>query len=316
MPIVELDDGRWLSDSTPVIAFLETQRPDPAVFPQDPAQRFIALLIEDYADEWLWRPAMHYRWSYAHDRELLSSILVDEQTLHIPIPRFIKRRLIQRRQRGGFVKGDGVTPATWDHVEGGYRNALGGLDPIFALRPFLLGETPTIADFGLIGPMLRHFGQDPTPVEIMRDSAPHVFAWVARVWSATPENTSRSLVSGIPDDLQPLLTELCATHLVQLRENARAYANGARRFAQSVQGCAYANLPASRYRVWCLEVLRREYLALSPDAQKTVRARLEDRADDAAVLWQDDPIAASGYDPKGEAPFNRAINVYDRGVPR
>ena len=41
-------------------------------------QRFVALLVEDYADEWLWRPAMHYRWSYAHDRELLSSIIIDE----------------------------------------------------------------------------------------------------------------------------------------------------------------------------------------------------------------------------------------------
>ena len=24
-------------------------------------------LLEDYADEWLWRPAMHYRWSYEAD---------------------------------------------------------------------------------------------------------------------------------------------------------------------------------------------------------------------------------------------------------
>jgi len=29
-------------------------------------------LVEDYADEWLWRPALHYRWSYATDKHALS----------------------------------------------------------------------------------------------------------------------------------------------------------------------------------------------------------------------------------------------------
>jgi len=316
MPVVELDDGRWLTDSTPCIAFFETLRPEPGVFPDDPAQRFIARLVEDYADEWLWRPAMHYRWSYALGRELLSSFLADEQGGHMPLPRFLKRRIIQRRQLRGFVKGDGVTAATRDHVEAGYHRALAALDPVFARRLFLLGDRPSVADFGLMGPMLRHFGQDPTPAEIMRETAPQVWAWLARTWCATSENVNGPFATGIPDDLQPLLEEICATHLVQLRENARAFARGAKRFGQTVQGCTYENLPVSRYRVWCLEVLRRELRALAPDAASVVRERLEAAGGDAALLWQDDPIAASGYDPKSEAPFNRAINVFGSGVPR
>lgn len=316
MPVVELDDGRWLSDSTPIIAFLETQRPEPAVYPSDPVQRFVALLVEDYADEWLWRPAMHFRWSYAHDRELLSSIIADEQTGHVPLPRWLKRRLVQRRQRRGFVVGDGVSAATWDHVEGAYRNALASLEPVFTARPFLLGETPTIADFGLMGPMLRHFGQDPTPAELMRNTAPNVAAWVARVWSATPRSTRPELVKGVPDDLAALLAEITATHLVQLRENARAFASGARRFSQTVQGCTYTDLPISRYRVWCLEVLRRELRALPVEGRSAVRSLLGGGEGDAAVLWQEEEVARSDYDPEGRAPFNRAINVYAAGVPR
>ena len=316
MPVVELDDGRWLSDSTPTIAFLETLRPEPAVYPTDPVQRFMALLVEDYADEWLWRPAMHYRWSYAHDRELLASILADELTSHIPLPRWLKRRLLQRRQRRGFVTGDGVSAATWGHVEGSYRNALASLDPVFAARPFLLGETPTIADFGLMGPMLRHFGQDPTPADLMRDTAPNVAAWVMRVWSATPENTKPGLVDGVPDDLASLLEEITATHLVQLRENARAFASDAKRFSQTVQGCRYSDLPISRYRVWCLEVLRRDLRTLPADGRSAVRSLLGGDEGDAAVLWQAEEIARSDYDPEGRAPFNRAINVYSSGIPR
>jgi glutathione S-transferase len=32
-PTVQLDDGRWMSDTTPMIAWLEQREPGPAVFP-------------------------------------------------------------------------------------------------------------------------------------------------------------------------------------------------------------------------------------------------------------------------------------------
>ena len=61
MPAIELADGRWLTDSTPIIGWLDKTYPAYALMPSDPLQRFFGLLLEDYADEWLWRPAMHYR---------------------------------------------------------------------------------------------------------------------------------------------------------------------------------------------------------------------------------------------------------------
>ena len=62
LPIVERADGRWMSDTTPILLQLESEHPRPSILPASPPLRFIALLMEDYADEWLWRPAMHYRW--------------------------------------------------------------------------------------------------------------------------------------------------------------------------------------------------------------------------------------------------------------
>ena len=40
MPAVQLADGRWLTDTTPIIAWLATQFPDPRVIPADPLQSF------------------------------------------------------------------------------------------------------------------------------------------------------------------------------------------------------------------------------------------------------------------------------------
>jgi glutathione S-transferase len=303
-----------MSDTTPIIQHLEREHPSPGVIPSNQVLRFIALLLEDYADEWLWRPAMHYRWSYSHDRELLSSIIVDELLNHIPIPRFVKRQVIQRRQRGGFVIGDGVRSETWDHVEAGYFAALDNMTSMLEGRPFLLGNTPSVADFGFMGPMLRHFSQDPTPADLMRDRAPAVYAWVARVWNAGPATDPPAFVDSIPKDCASMLREVCETHLLQLAANADAFESGDRRFSMTVQGCEYTHMPVSRYRVACLERLRETYAALERENQGIVRALLPHP--EARVLWDANFSAHSGYDEERAAPFNKAINVYGTGVPR
>ena len=312
-PVVRLDDGRWMSDTTPMIAWLESQQPEPAVMPVDPAVRFLALLIEDYADEWLWRPAMHYRWSYEPDREILSRLITDDQLRSVWYPRFVKLRLVKLRQRIGFVVRDGVNRRTRAHVEGGYHAALSSMSAMLAERPFLLGETPSIADFGLMGPMLRHFGQDPTPAEIMRNEAPAVFEWVARMWNARAAGTAPCFVDAFPADGAALLREIAETHLVQLAANAEAVGCGKRRFAMTVQGCAYAALPVSAYRVACLAQLRAAFAALPDAAQTEVRGQL-DRSE-AEVLWKPMALPDSGHDPEGRAPFGRGSNVYAGGVP-
>ena len=87
MPAMQLEDGRWASDSTPLLAWFDERDGAPSIYPDDAALRFVALLIEDYADEWLWRPAMHYRWNYRLDREHASGLLADEQMPHLRAPR-------------------------------------------------------------------------------------------------------------------------------------------------------------------------------------------------------------------------------------
>ena len=312
VPLIERDDGRFMSDSTPIIQALEQEFPRHGVMPDDPVVAFIALLIEDYADEWLWRAAMHYRWSYARDRALLSRILADEVAGHIAAPRFLKLRRISKRQHQGFVINDGVTDATRAHVENGYYAALKNMTSMLTNRAFLLGDSPSIADFGLMGPMLRHFGQDPTPAEIMRNDAPYVFEWVARVWNSGKNRGEPSILGSLPAEIAPMLQEIAETHLQQLQQNAYAYAADKRHFAMTVQGCRYAKLPVSRYRVYCLEQLRQRFSLLSQTQQNLVKQHLPYK--EAQILWQADELAHSNYDTEKLAPFNKAINVYAGGV--
>jgi glutathione S-transferase len=312
MPAVTLPDGRWLTDTTPILGWVETQYPTPVVIPHDPVTAFVSRLVEDYADEWLWRPAMHYRWSHRADARLMSHWLAAEILSDVPAPLFVRRWIIYARQRGVFVWRDGVTRRTRAHVEGIYLRTLAALQAIVSSRPFLLGDVPTLADFGFFGSMFRHFASDPTARAIMQTRAPAVYEWVARVWNA--HGRRGAILDDVPADWGPILEDVGSGYLPYLCANAEAWKAGRPRFDVAVQGTTYRHVPTSRYRVWCLETLRRHVDALPDAARARVRALLERHG-----CW--DPLwrvadCRSGHDPEHLAPFARGLAVFAEGSHR
>ncbi|MEM7411450.1 MAG: glutathione S-transferase family protein [Myxococcota bacterium] len=308
VPAVHLPDGRWMTDSTPIIDWYETQQPAPPILPEDPAHAFLARLIEDWADEWLWRPAMHYRWSYDPDRELLSRKLAHELMPGFPLPGALKRFMVRSRQKSIFVTGDGVSDENRAHVEGSYLRSLDLLSALFADRPYCFGSRPTLADIGLVGPMLRHFSHDPTPAVIMQNRAPAVWEWLARLWNARGSELGEApLDAEIPSAMQPLLQEIVETHFATLRENAAAFARDAWRHDVLVQGVRYRDLPTSRYRVWCWEELHRHAAALTPDERERVREHLPKH--ELSELVFAPPPRPSEVDTERRAPFGGGLEV-------
>jgi hypothetical protein len=256
---------------------------------------------------------MHYRWSYAVDKYTLSRKIVGELTADIHLPGMVKRILTRRRQLGVFVTGDGVNRTTRPHVEGSYLRILDILASIFERRPFVMGERPTLADIGLMGPMLRHFSHDPTPAAIMQERAPAVWEWVARMWNAKASKLwTGSLVTAVSDDLEPLLTEIGETHLEYISANAIAWQNGDDRFDVALQETPYRMVPTSRYRVWCLEQLRKRYADLPANVAAEARLLFETNRC-WEPLWRPE-VLASGYDPEGRAPFGDGLEVLTAGT--
>jgi glutathione S-transferase len=270
VPQVECPDGSWLVDSTLIIEYLERVHPEPAVTPRAPAVAFVSRLVEDYADEWLWRPAMHYRWSYPETARLMSAWLAEHARDRIA-PEWLKRRFWRRRQFDTFVRGDGVDASTRAAVEATYLDTLDALEAVFARRPYVLGERPTEADFGFFASLFRHFSSDPAPARIMRERAPGVQEWVARMWNLRPDRfASRPLPERVPDDLGALFEAIARVYLPYLEANAAAYARGEKRVRYEVQGTAFDE-PTKPYRVWCRDRLARELAGLDAAA----RAELE-----------------------------------------
>jgi glutathione S-transferase len=261
IPQVECPDGSWLVDTTRILEHFERVRPEPAVSPRAPAVAFVSRLIEDYADEWLWRPAMHYRWSFPETARLMSAWLA-EHVAERRAPEWLKRRWWRRRQFRTFVAGDGVTAGTRAAVEASYLETLDALEAILASRPFVLGLRPTEADFGLFGPLFRHFSCDPAPARILRERAPGVLEWVARMWNLRPARFEAApLPERLPEDLGALLDPIASVYLPYLEANAAAYAKGERRVRHAVRGVPFAE-PTKPYRVWCRDCLQRELCGL------------------------------------------------------
>lgn len=220
LPIVGFPDGSYWNDSTPIIHELETRHPqERSVLPPTPAARFLARLIEDFADEWLPIPLMAFRWTSAEDvsfcaRRQMQGWLgaVDEDELAAGSARFAARQQKVRTILGG---GSAEAEAVFRRE---YEALLDVLEAGLSRQLFLFGDRPSIADFALYG-MLSQFVIDPTPARIIRQRAVRLFQWTYYVddlsghdgaWSTDdlPGDTVRGLVKLAGRSLLPMLLAL------------------------------------------------------------------------------------------------------------
>lgn len=276
VPAVRRDDGLWLCDTSPLLRWLDAEHPARRLIPEDPYCAFLSSLIEDYCDEWQWRPAMFWRWAWADNARYLGSKLgaeLAEGTVH---PAWAMGLYFRKRQQRIFLRGDGVRRENFDAIAALYPQALQWLEALLAGRRYLLGDRPSLVDIAWFGPMFRHYAQDPRPAALMAEQAPRVWAWVTRVWNSGAKEWADSALDDFSDPAwTAIFTDVGATYLPYLQDNAGAVASGVKRFSGRYGGIHYLQLPAVRYRARCLATLRRAYTELAPAVREQVDQRLQ-----------------------------------------
>jgi glutathione S-transferase len=302
VPVVECADGSFLRDSTAMIEWFERRYPTAAVLPDDPAAAFLCRLLEDYADEGLWRPALYYRWAFAKDAELNARRFTEDFLSYPLTPAFLLRYSVRDRQRRVYLRGEGITPSNRADVERHYTDELADLQSILSRRPFLFGARPSLADFGYFASMFRHFGIDPTPSRVMRNTAPAVYEWVARMWNSRATVLGRggwaADADGLPDGLEPLLARAARRYLPFLDANARAVHERHNHYSVTLEGQEYPRLRAVPFQAWRRAVLQQELLRLAADAANRVRALL---ARTGCLEWLESDAGLDHRYPEGDS---------------
>jgi glutathione S-transferase len=198
IPVIETGTGEILQDSPRMLERIEDLRPTPAIFPEDPAVRIVAEVIQDFCDEVLVAQALHWRWSFPEQRAWVEA---DWEVIFGSLATKLAERM------SGYLSLVGITERTRAAAEAWFDDLLDILQAHFAESRYVLGDVITIADYALFAPMFAHFARDPVPARIVRRRAPNVMAWLHEVSAAGPP----SPWAGPPevrDTLVPLLDRI------------------------------------------------------------------------------------------------------------
>lgn len=297
LPLLVGADDYSLQDTTPMLESLERRYPEPKATPADQGLVFLCALIEDYADEWLNKAVLRYRWGHAEDAEAAALAIAD--------------LALEGEADGGDRRADlaAETRARMEAriaplfdaeggalIEASYRRLLAALEPVVAPRGFLFGETPTIADFALYG-QLAQLARDPTPAAVLRAEAPAVAAYVARLdqaW-AGPAEPAGDFEAAV-EALTPLIEgEIAQSYLPWLSANAEAVRAGEAAVEVEVLG-GRLRTAAQRYSAKALQDLRKKRAFSSDHAGL---AALLDRA--GCDAWLKPPAGPAEPEEPGEA---------------
>ncbi len=267
IPIVEFPDGRLANDSTPLLLALDAEAPAARrLLPEDPVTRFLCLLIEDFADEWLTKVMFHYRWAAEEDQRVMSEAIVYDRVRGFGRAAIAEGAAQFRERQVGRMHLVGCGLEQAPQLAETYGRVMAILEAMVPDRAFLFGSRPSLADFGLFG-QLSQLAVDPTPAARMRREAPLLWRWLMLVDDAS--GLDGEWLDGAAEEDPAIvgLARLAAeVYLPFLAANEAALQVGAAEFTVPVLGALHRQ-PVFKYQAKCLAALRQAFASLDGAAR-------------------------------------------------
>lgn len=210
VPVLITPEGEWLQDTSIIIERMEQRHVRQPVMPRAPVQRFLAGLIEVWGDEFWQTPAMHTRW-YFYPRNYARWEAEAMEAFAPGLPSFVQRPIVRKlgaRRMLSYLDVLGCTASQNGVIERWTHDQCRGLDAHFARHPFLFGTRPSIADFGVLGPLYGHLGRDERSQQVYLADCPHLRAWIARMNALQPCEGEFLADDAIPATLTPIIRSL------------------------------------------------------------------------------------------------------------
>jgi glutathione S-transferase len=305
IPVVQTPQGQWLQDGADIIAHFEAHGlgHGPAAIPADPVLAVLARVLELFGGEGLLRAAMHYRWNF--DADNIAFLEADFINALAPnqAPEAAHQRFVfaSKRMRSACMA-FGVTPATVPTIEATTDAFMEVLNAHLAHTPYLLGSTPTVADYGLAGPLCGHLARDPHPAMRMKQRSARVWRWAERMnapdldageylgasppWldASAPSDTLLALLQFVADDYLPEITAHVqfANDWLAQRPDLPAGSNGMPKASDRHIGLARmqwrghaVDFMVMPYRLYLLQGIQDAAAALAPAQAASLHALLQ-----------------------------------------
>lgn len=277
IPVIEYPDGSFDNDSTPVLYDLEERHEGRRVVPPDPAQAFIAHLLEDFADEWLTKAMFGYRWLEEVDQIQMSRWLSFDAMKGGGLEQSQGMAQHFRGRQVGRMAMVGCSRENFPLIEASTRAVLGALEEHVVNEHYLFGSRPSLAELGIYG-QISQLGVDPTAQAMMRADYPYAFRWLAHIddmsgiegeWDAS--DTPFKPVVG------KLLEQVGTVYAPFLLANAAAMEAGEETFSIEAMGKPYSQ-GTFKYQIKCLRELRHRYDKLDAQARAKVDPVLDENS--------------------------------------
>jgi glutathione S-transferase len=259
IPVVRAPGGEWAWDTTALLHHFEHRFPEPALLPPDPVQRFLDAALEDFADEWLYRPAVGSRWHFAENHAVGGFELARDATHELPLDAdrayAIVREHVTATTAPFGVTAENVQAWVDDALRPWQRKA----GALLARRPYLFGERPALADFGCFGGCAAHFVNDPLCRRWLDADAPALVKHTQRLLEPSAQRFGEWAK---PDDAPPELIAL----LAELGRHYLPWVSRAARDGAAPLALAGTDVAATPFLVESRRVLLARFRALRSDA--------------------------------------------------
>lgn len=305
VPVVITPDDEAMNDSTAIAAYLETAFPEPPTRWEDPETDTVAMLLEDYADEWLVRIMLASRWYHPKDAAQNAAIIACGMTHGVPGLDFQRAASDFPPSIIATLPKMGATPENAEDWYAMLPRVLGLVDTALSRSLFLTGAAPHQVDFAFYG-QLNQIRRDPTGSAWIAEAPRRIREWLERL-EAAYTGRLETAISALDDlsGLQGLVEEMASTYLRMQVANALALEDGAESVEASLGaggagggGLAFSALPA-RYNAKLLganlDTLERLYardLELPPAVAAPILEELLPLASAGSALLEERPNLA------------------------
>ncbi|MFM2430223.1 MAG: hypothetical protein RLZZ511_1436 [Cyanobacteriota bacterium] len=144
VPVLK-DGDTYIADSTAIAEYLDRRYPEKPIIPTDPVQKAQCLILEQWADEVLGMDARKGLIACLSQNPNFRTAFLPEIT-PMPVKSLLSGLPVNLLGNLGAPVGLGV-----DNVREALKQDLRHLSAILANQPYLLGSTPTLADFAVAG---------------------------------------------------------------------------------------------------------------------------------------------------------------------